>query len=254
MQNLNNLLVFVGKTVGYRVLKHLLARQYDIGYVFVSSKDDKPIIKLLNQADTPWGIFDRKAVHKVCENKFGWIVNAWSPHILDKRILNCAKKRLNVHPSLVPHCRGNDNAAWTLRKGCPAGVSLIEMEEGIDLGPIYYQETVHYQFPETGRSLHENLMEKAALVFEKNWDEIYQTDRDPIPQKAGGSAFKRADTEIDRIKDAKEEISIENFVNWAMAHDFNPGTTAEIRMNKKRYKIRLSLEEIDFEEPKTKGD
>lgn len=54
---------------------------------------------------------------------------------------------LNVHPSLLPGNRGPDPLFWTFRHGeTSTGVTIHQMDEGLDTGPIILQE--HIEIPE----------------------------------------------------------------------------------------------------------
>jgi methionyl-tRNA formyltransferase len=61
------------------------------------------------------------------------------PEILRLPRLGC----LNVHPSLLPNNRGPDPFFWTFRYGeTSTGVTIHQMDEGLDTGPILSQEHV----------------------------------------------------------------------------------------------------------------
>ena len=67
----------------------------------------------------------------------------------------------------------------------------------------------------------------------------------PTPQVGEGSYFRRRDTNRDRVMDGDVELPVEEFITWALAHDFDPGTTAEVSLGGKRYRIRVAVDEID---------
>jgi len=65
------------------------------------------------------------------------------PEILRLPRLGC----LNVHPSLLPNNRGPDPLFWTFRFGeTSTGVTIHQIDEGLDTGPILLQE--HIEVPE----------------------------------------------------------------------------------------------------------
>lgn len=54
---------------------------------------------------------------------------------------------LNIHPSLLPNNRGPDPLFWTFRFGeTSTGVTIHQMDDGLDTGPILLQE--HIEVPE----------------------------------------------------------------------------------------------------------
>src|SRR5262249_47048077 len=152
-----------------------------------------------------------------------------------------ARRRLNIHPSLVPECRGNDNAAWTIRRGVPAGVSLLEMDATLDTGGVYAQRVVDYEFPMRGSELQARLLLTATELFKDEWPAIHAESAAPRGQGNGGSYHLRKQTNADRMIDADEILSADELVMRILAHDFSPRTTAEFIRNGRHYKARILL-------------
>ena len=100
--------------------------------------------------------------------RFKWLLNIWSPHILSQSFLSLADHRLNVHPALVPKCRGNDCAAWTIRNNYTPGVSLLEMDSGVDSGNVYVQNEIPLIVGECGLDLHQRLLLAAEELLKNH--------------------------------------------------------------------------------------
>lgn len=50
---------------------------------------------------------------------------------------------LNFHPSLLPHHRGPSPVFWTVDSGqSPVGFSILRLDDGIDSGPVIFQQLV----------------------------------------------------------------------------------------------------------------
>lgn len=65
---------------------------------------------------------------------------------------------LNIHASLLPRWRGAAPIQRALLAGdCATGVSIMQMEAGLDTGPVLLRETVLIDESDTGGSLHERL-------------------------------------------------------------------------------------------------
>lgn len=239
------ILVLAGKEVGLETLKFLISAGAPVSYVIIANETDREIAAIAHQNGIPAEYHNENTQREHIErgDRYHWLVNLWSHHILSPEFLGLAGHRLNVHPSLVPHCRGNDNAAWTIRRNAPAGVSLIEMTEAIDDAGIYVQKEVDYPFPVRGKWLHEKLQREAVDLFKSHWPDIYEGKILPEAQSDGGSYHTRKDTEADRIKPAEEKMTIGETVRWALSHDFYPGTTAEVLMDGRKYRITLNISE-----------
>lgn len=223
-------LVFASKEVGFACLSHVIAAGETIIHVFVGSANDVEILDLCRARQISHSVTTAEDIAAFVRKgeRVDWLLNFWSPFILKQDILALATRRLNVHPGLVPHCKGNDAAAWAIRNALPAGVSLIEMQEGIDVGHVYAQQEVAYSDADTGRSLHERLVKASSALFINEWNRLRTSKEAPRPQANGGSYFTRKQTNADRVKQAQEKMTLGEVATWARAHDFSPGTTAEI--------------------------
>lgn len=243
------IVLFAGKEIGLDVLKFLVERRDPIALVFAASEDDHAIMDVCREASVRCEVFSPRAVSRLVEtgSRYDWLLNAWSPHILREPVLSLAAHRANLHPSLVPHARGSDSWAWILRKGLPAGVSILEMTTSIDGGGVYAQSKVDVDFPMTGKSLRDKLQREMVVLFRRAWPDMASGKAVAQPQAEGGSYFVRRETNQDRIQPADRSMTVGEFVRWGLAHDFSPGTTAEMTDGQDRYKIRISVAKIDSE-------
>jgi methionyl-tRNA formyltransferase len=87
------------------------------------------------------------------------VVVAAFGQILPKEILVCPKHGcINVHPSLLPRCRGAAPIQWTLLRGeTKTGVTIMQMDEGVDSGDILLQEETPIGPEEDFGALHDRL-------------------------------------------------------------------------------------------------
>lgn len=88
-------------------------------------------------------------------------------HILKPELLALPRYgMLNVHPSLLPELRGAAPVEWAIVNGlAKTGVTIMQMEEGLDSGPILHQ-IPHAIDPEaTGGELSAQLSETGALAL-----------------------------------------------------------------------------------------
>ncbi len=243
----NDILVFASKDIGLNLVKYLLDTNAPVSCVIVADADDEKIIETAALYKIPAAIYTSQTEQQLVKEgkRYEWLLNLWSPHILGKSILSLANYRLNVHPSLVPYCRGNDTTAWSIRKGLPAGVSLIEMTEGVDEGDVYVQKEVEYNFPMKGKELFNLLKSELEELFIRCWPKIYSGEIRPESQKGPATCHTRKQTNQDRKLVDSSNLSLKDFILWGLAHDFSPNTTAEVIYDDRIYKVTLSIEEKD---------
>lgn len=241
-----DIIVFAAKSGGLELVNYLLEINAPLSQVVVASEKDQEIINVVSSQSIPVAVYNSDLTLQLIKegNTYNWLLNLWSPHILRGDILSLAGHRLNIHPSYVPCCQGNDNAAWTIRESAPAGVSLIEMNESIDGGDVYIQKKVDYSFPVKGKDLNGLLIKEAGSLFRKYWPKIYSGEIKAVKQEGIKSYHTRKDTEQDRVLDASAKLTIGECITWMLAHDFFPGTTAEVKFSDKRYRVTLSIDEM----------
>ena len=73
----------------------------------------------------------------------------------------------NVHASLLPRWRGAAPIQRAIEAGdTQTGICLMQMEKGLDTGPVMLSQSVGILPDDTGGSLHDRLAEKGAEVLE----------------------------------------------------------------------------------------
>ena len=92
---------------------------------------------------------------------------------------------LNVHPSLLPKCRGPAPIQWTLLRGeTETGVTIIRLTEEIDGGGMLAQERTDIAPTENFGELHDRLSEVGAKMLVEVLDRLENGDAiQPIPQE-----------------------------------------------------------------------
>ncbi len=240
------ILLLASKDIGLKLFSYLLATGYKVHQCVVGSKEDSKLIALANEEGIPVEVFCNDIQEKMIAkgNRYKWLLNIWCPHILTKPFLSLANHRLNIHPALVPKCRGNDCAAWTIRNNFIPGVSLLEMDSGVDSGKVYVQKEIPLVLGERGLDLHLRLLFAAEELFKKSWHNIYNGKITPSEQKGNVSTFTRKQTDKDRKREGFEKMTLSEFCNWALAHNFSPKSTAEVYACGKRFSIEIKMKEI----------
>lgn len=162
----------------------------------------------------------------------GWslfIVFAYG-HILPKELIYLPKHNtLNLHPSLLPRLRGPAPIRSAILEADETGVSIIEIDEQMDHGPIVAQESVQTDsWPLAYPVLEELLIKTGGRLLAETvplWvaGEIEATPQDD-KQATYSRKFAASDGEIDLNADAEENLrKICAFTDWPKAHFFADG-------------------------------
>jgi methionyl-tRNA formyltransferase len=130
---------------------------------------------------------------------------------------------LNIHASLLPRWRGAAPIHAAILAGdSETGITIMQMEEGLDTGPMLLREAVPITSSTTTATLHDTLADLGARLILAALNSAPL----PVPQPDAGSTYapklSRDDGRIDWTKDA---ASIERRVR---AFDPWPGTFSTV--------------------------
>jgi len=114
---------------------------------------------------------------------FGQILR---PHVLDLP----AHGSLNVHASLLPRWRGASPIQHAILAGDETtGITLMRMDEGLDTGPMYVQQSLVIDPRETTATLHDRLAALGAAMLRQHLDDILAGLLLSTPQEDSGSTY-----------------------------------------------------------------
>lgn len=123
--------------------------------------------------------------------------------ILDAPTHGC----LNIHASLLPRWRGAAPIHRAIMAGdAETGVAIMQMEAGLDTGPVLMSETLPIAPDDTTGSLHDKLSALGATLITQALDQYANLTPTPQPEDGITYAHKidKAEARIDWSKPATE--------------------------------------------------
>ena len=98
----------------------------------------------------------------IVNNNYDMIIASGYKKIIKKQILEkISCPILNLHISYLPYNRGSHPNFWAFFDNTPSGVTIHQIDEGIDTGPILYQKYVFFNKGEkTFKQTYERLKKK----------------------------------------------------------------------------------------------
>ncbi len=116
--------------------------------------------------------------------------------VLDMPRLGC----VNVHASLLPRWRGAAPIQRAILAGdTESGVTLMQMEAGLDTGPMLAHASCEIQPKETGQSLHDRLAALGAELLSRHLDDLENLT--PVVQDSSHANYaaklEKAEAQID---------------------------------------------------------
>lgn len=145
------------------------------------------------------------------------------PAVLSAPELGC----LNVHASLLPRWRGAAPIQRAIVAGDHhTGVELMQMDQGLDTGPVFTRRVTEITPEDTGGSLHDRLAAQGAELLLDTLPDILTQRIQPRPQPSEGACYAR--------KLTKDEATID----WSMSavdidrriRAFNPWPVAQTHL------------------------
>ncbi|OLD31744.1 MAG: methionyl-tRNA formyltransferase, partial [Myxococcales bacterium 13_1_40CM_2_68_15] len=145
---------------------------------------------------------------------------------------------LNVHASLLPELRGAAPAQWAVaRRYRETGVTIMQMDEGLDTGDIRLQRKIAIAPDETGESLLVKLGHLGADTLTEALDLLAQGRLPRIPQDHEKATLapllSRADGRVDWSRTAAElDARRRGFTPWPGAWTTVDGAVLKIQSAK----------------------
>ncbi len=97
---------------------------------------------------------------------------------------------INLHASLLPKYRGAAPIQWALLGGdAETGISLMQMDTGLDTGPVFTTRRLPLHAEETAGELTERLAELAALVVREDLPRAVHGELEALPQDDAGASY-----------------------------------------------------------------
>jgi len=148
------------------------------------------------------------------------------PGILAIPRLGC----VNVHASILPDLRGAAPIQWAIARGYQqTGVTLMQMDEGMDTGPILLQKTTPIGPLETAGELGKKLSEMGADLLREALPLLEKGDLVPVEQDHGRASYAPLLTKEDGLIDwtmSAQEIAnrIRGFNPWPGSYTTRAGS------------------------------
>ncbi len=142
--------------------------------------------------------------------------------ILDAPRLGC----LNIHASLLPRWRGAAPIHCAIMAGDrETGVCIMQMEAGLDTGPVLLREALTIFPEETTAELHDRLSALGARLILQALNRL--PDLTPVPQPAEGITYAaKIDKAEARVDFSKPAVEVDRLIRGLSPF---PGAWVEVR-------------------------
>lgn len=183
----------------------------------------------------PVKIKEQDAVEKLRSYQADIMVVVAFGQIVSKEILEmCPYGCINVHASLLPKYRGAAPIQRVIIDGeKESGVTIQQMDEGIDTGDILSKVVVPIDKKETGGTYHDKLAEAGAKLCVTTMEDIATGKSTKTPQKDEDSCYaKKLYKELGELDFTKDAVELERLIRglnpWPSAYTTLHGKTLKV--------------------------
>jgi methionyl-tRNA formyltransferase len=237
---------FTAGDVGHQIIEMVLnSYPEDIAAIVLDKKSS--IFDAAENRKIPVQVFstESKLIDFLPANfDYGFLL--WWPKIVSSKLFKLAKYGfINTHPSLLPYGKGKHYNFWALVEQCPFGVTLHQIDEGIDTGPILAQQAIGYDWTDTGGSLY--LKAKYAMVdlFQKAYPMIREFSLIPFNQDKNSGSFHLSSELETASQIALEELTTPRaLLNKLRARTFPNMPGCWFTENGQRYEISIEIRKV----------
>jgi len=145
--------------------------------ILILSPYPKKIIQTIKKTGDSYEIYSKKInLSFLKEKEIDFIISYGYQHIVEKEIIQKYKNSIiNLHISFLPFNRGSHPNLWSHMEGTPSGISIHQIDEGIDTGGIIFRKKILIDAENhTLRTSYELLKSELEILFERNWAKIRQ--------------------------------------------------------------------------------
>jgi methionyl-tRNA formyltransferase len=115
--------------------------------------------------------------------------------IREPHLSRYAGRIVNVHPSWLPWNRGSNPNLWSWFDRTPKGVTIHEIDAGIDTGRILCRREIRFGDAETLATSYAKLLADAASLFMEAWPRIRTGEVEATRQSGPGTSHRIKDAE-----------------------------------------------------------
>ncbi len=119
--------------------------------------------------------FKNKKINSEIAKKYDFIVSFGYRKIINKKTIDSLRRPiLNLHIAYLPFNRGASPNYWSFKNKTPKGVTIHEIDQGIDTGDIVFRKKINFKINNktTFKETYWILRKEVEKLFKKNFKKI----------------------------------------------------------------------------------
>lgn len=171
------------------------------------------IFKFLKKYNSDFKIsYLKKKTNSSFLKKFDLVISFGYRYILKKKDLkNLNRPIINLHMSYLPYNKGSHPNFWSFIENTPSGISIHEIDHGVDTGKIIFQKKINFNYKKNPklnfRQTYNFLFKELEFFFLKKIKSIISGKYKCYKQKHKGTMHYKNDLPKRIIKNWNQSIA-----------------------------------------------
>tara|TARA_B100002051_G_C16631353_1_gene583450 strand:- start:503 stop:1117 length:615 start_codon:yes stop_codon:yes gene_type:complete len=164
------------------------------------NRDQTSLIDKIQLHKKNWSVEQtEKKIDLNLAQKFNSIISFGYKHIINREIIDNLKYPIiNLHISFLPYNKGAHPNFWSFIENTPSGVTIHQVDHGVDTGKIIYQKKIDFELFKNKQTLtfsktYKVLINEIENLFLENIEDIINQKFISIEQIGKGSYHSKKD-------------------------------------------------------------
>ncbi len=169
----------------------------------VNSNKQTSLVSKIESHKKNWDVEQtNKQIDLETTKKFDSIISFGYKYIIPKEIINNLNYPIiNLHISFLPFNKGAHPNFWSFAENTPSGISIHEIDHGIDTGKIIYQKQIDFELLKNKETLtfsktYRILINELENLFLSNIEDLINQNFESNEQVGKGSYHNKKDLPI----------------------------------------------------------
>ena len=227
------ILICYSNKLGLKIID-LLKKKYDLK-IFSSNKTyNNKHIFVKNKTDFELKLKNEKIY-------YDFIILIYWPFVIKKNLFNKFKDSINFHPSYLPHLRGWYPHVHAKIKNLLWGITLHEINYGIDTGDIWTQKKIKIDLLNDNSNMYQIAQDELYKLFKMNYLKIFNKKIKKKKQLKKYRFLKKEDVvKYDNFSLTKKLTGID-FIKLFLSRSFKDKSFVKLNYKNTEYNLRLLI-------------
>lgn len=143
--------------------------------VLLLGPSPEKLLSCISSVDDEFVVLNTEFDHRfIVDNGINLLISYNYRKIIKPEVLNTPGLRaLNLHTSLLPFNRGSHPILWSILEGTPLGVTIHQIDQGLDTGPIIFQQELQLlDQTKSLKEIYDDINKILIDIFCSNWKNL----------------------------------------------------------------------------------